>query len=222
MVEIFVGIVEDDDAQINSIKRTLYGHLKNNPELSNHFNLKFKSYDINKKLDLLIKDIIYDIETNKIDFIIVDYKIVSINSNTSGVELFNELKKIVREFPAVILTERETECIQTMDVDPDKIYSKKGFFKAKEDYSKDAANKIFNNIIRFSNKKDYLINKISDLKKDNEINGSLENIDEILALEKELSDYYPDGETNIEKTLDKNSLNEIIELIERANSLLKE
>lgn len=222
MNKIVIGIVEDNAAQINSIKRTLYSHFKNNTEFASEFTLDYKSYDINKSLDLILKEITDDIEKDKIDFIIVDYKIVSSNLNTNGVEIYNKLKKIVREFPAIILTERETECIRMMDIDPDKIYSKKGFLKAKEEYSIDAANKIFKNIIRFSKKKDSLIYKIDELKKMNENTGNLENIDEILMLEKELSDYCPDGETSVEKVLDKASLNTIAELIEKANALLEE
>lgn len=222
MDKIVIGIVEDDDTQINSICRTLYSHFQKNDDLTSRFELDFKPYDISKNLDFILSEITEDIEKTSIDFIIVDYKIVSSNSNTNGVEIVTKLKKIVREFPTIILTEREAECSRMMDIDPDKIYSKKGFLKAKDDYSIEASNKIFKNILRYSNKKESLMHKISELKKANEDSGDLDNINELLMLEKELSDYYPDGETSVEKALDRASLNEIVSLIEQANALLEE
>lgn len=222
MDKIVIGIVEDDVTQINSICRTLYSHFQKNDDLTSRFELDFKPYDISKNLDSILSEITEDIEKTSIDFIIVDYKIVSSNSNTNGVEIVTKLKKIVREFPTIILTEREAECSRMMDIDPDKIYSKKGFLKAKDDYSIEASSKIFKNIFRYSNKKESLMHRISELKKANEDSGDLDNINELLMLEKELSDYYPDGETSVEKALDRASLNEIVRLIEQANALLEE
>lgn len=222
MDKIVIGIVEDDDAQINSICRTLYSHFHKNADLSSKFELDFKPYDISKNLDSILREITDDIEKTSIDFIIVDYKIVSKNSNTNGVEIVTKLKNIVKEFPTIVLTEREAECSRIMDIDPDKIYSKKGFLQAKGDYSIEASNKIFKNIFRYSNKKAALINRINELIKANEDSGDLDNIDELLTLEKELSDYYPDGETSVEKALDRATLNEIVTLIEKANALLEE
>lgn len=220
MEKIIIGIVEDDEAQRNSICRTLYSHFGKVEEYQGKYDLGFKQYNVVNDIQTLFNEISNDILNKKIDTIIVDYKIVSEKTNTNGVSIVDELKKLVREFPAIILTERENECINATDIDPDKIYSKKGFLLAKSPYSSNAAEKIFKNIFRFSNKRTSLINKIDLLKKQNDSNGELDNLDEILELERELSDYTPEELTSVEKILDKSELDNILNMIERANALL--
>lgn len=187
----------------------------------------FKTYDISSMdgeiLNKLSNSLIEEINSRSIHYIIIDYKMLSERNNISGVDIVNHLRKIVKEFPMVILTQRSAECIDNTDMDPDKIYDKQHFLKCESDYSKNAVLKIFKNIERYSSHTDTLTQKIVQLKKERiDDSNNIEILKELIELESELDEYMPIEQSEINKVFDSNSLKEIVSLIEQANKLLGE
>ena len=213
-----IGIVEDDENQVRDIRRTIKTNMPNGCVCD----LEFKMYDISKSENNVILEIINDIKNHEIVFLIVDFKLLSDQYNVNGVNIIESIKKEAREFPMVILTQRRRECNEQTDMDPDKIYDKLPFFKCEEEYSKEAVEKIFKNILRYSSKTIKLETRIQQLKDKREKTDDVETIEELIKLESELDEFYPTEESEINKVFDASALKEIVKLIEKASGLLEE
>ena len=209
-----IGIVEDDGNQVRDIRRTI----KFNMPDGWIDKLDFKTYDISESENDIVLEIINDIKKHEIVFLIVDFKLLSDN----GVNIIESIKKEAREFPMVILTQRKRECNEQTFMDPDKIYDKLSFFKCEEEYSKEAVDKIFKNIMRYSSKTRDLETRIQQLRAKREKTNDIETIEELIKLESELDKFYPTEANEINKIFDASALKEIIGLIEKASGLLEE
>lgn len=221
---MIIGIIDDDENEINSIQRTIITIIKrHNLDVSD---IKFKIYDLNLKVgkltDNLINDIIEDILKFEISILIIDHKIM-VNSNEifNGSDIFEQIRKVAPDFPTIIMTNVVEDSMKNNYVDPDKVYAKSEFFKIGE-YAKEKTENILKNIKRYRELRSSTQEELDELK--SELAKNTENqdiVNKIVEKEKELDKYLPMQRSYLEEVINPEELKEILKLIEDAKKLLE-
>lgn len=219
MVKYIIGIVEDDDSQTRDIRRTIKA-LKGDKTEVDFINYDFK--DVEQDISYnLIKQILDDINNEKIHSLIIDYKLLTYKNCMNGADIIKTIKAMFYEFPMIILTQMPEQCIEETDLDPDKVYEKSIFFNACCEESKKYVFNIFRNIDRYwENVRNYT-SKLETLR----VQKNTDNQDEsdvlgrIIDIEKELSRYKPIGHSEMNEILSDEKLKQLSELIEKAKEL---
>lgn len=221
---MIIGIIDDDENEIDSIQRTIITIIKrNNLSVSN---IEFKIYDLNseagKLTDNLIRQVIEDISKFEISLLIIDHKIM-VNSNEllNGSDIFEQMRKVAPDFPTIIMTNVVEDSMKNNYVDPDKVYAKSEFFKIGE-YAKEKTENILKNIQRYKRLRETTQEELEELK--SELIKDTENqeiVNKIVEKEKELDKYLPKQRTYLEEAMNPEELKEILKLIEDAKKLLE-
>ena len=222
MEQFVIGIVDEDVEDIEDIERTI---IFNKPEAIAEEQIVFQKYDIPADTDSIISTIsdkiTQDIICNKIQSIIVDYKIISNMECIEGTDIFRIINETAPKFPIIILTNLPQDCYAKEFVDADKIYSKGQFFKVGEAYSKEKTLNIFKNMENYSSLRAKLSTKLNSCLSTLETQGySQETLGEIIETEKLLDSYYPQQQSTIEKELNVADLKSAVDLIKEVNSIL--
>ena len=221
---MIIGIIDDDENEINSIQRTIITIIKRNN--LNVGNIEFKIYDLNseagKLTENLIKQVIEDISKFEISLLIIDHKIM-INSNEllNGSDIFEQIRKVTPDFPTIIMTNVVEDSMKNNYVDADKVYAKSEFFKIQE-YAKEKTENILRNIKRYENLRNSTQRELEELK--SELVKDTENqeiVNKIVEKEKELDKYLPKQQSYLEEVINLEELKEILKLIEDANKMLE-
>lgn len=216
-----IGIIDDEIDQISQIRRTIKTNAPKDIKYA------FKAYCIdNTRSDLInsiLVDVIKDIEEQRINSLIIDYKIMIKTTKIKGTDIFKAIKDKVSKFPIIILTEIVEESVTPIFIDADKIYRKRDFYLIEDEYSKEKVSNIFDSMSKYTQQKDKLQVCIEELKtKISSNNDNSEIISSILQLESELDDFIPIEMTQIEKLFDENKIKKVVNLIEKANRLIED
>lgn len=215
-----IGLIDDEEDQLRAIRRTIKANIVEEEACD------FKSYSLSdesgKLVDEVYNNVMEDIINQKISCLIVDYKIMVKTTKIKGTDIFRKIKETVPKFPIIILTEVVEESIEPEFIDADKVYRKRDFLKLEDDYSKEKVSNIFDSMKKYIKQKDMLQVTLVGLK-EKMVKGETieENIAEVLEVESQLDDFLPTNQTQIDKIFDGNKVKEIIELIEKANSMLE-
>lgn len=214
-----IGIIDDEIKQVATIKRTI----KTNAPQDEKYD--FKAYELpedsGQLVDCVYTEVMDDIVMQKISCLIIDYKIMVRTTKIKGTDIFGKIKERVPKFPVIILTERVNESIEPIFIDADKVYSKTDFFKLRDDYSKEKVRNIFDSMRKYTDQKDSLQLRLSESKRKLSNNSGVEEgIREVLQIESILDDFIPTNQTQIDKVFDEQKAKSIVELIEKANSML--
>jgi hypothetical protein len=214
-----IGLIDDEEGQLKAVRRTIKTNAPRSVEYS------FKSYSLSKEsgklVDEVFQDVMSDIVEEEIACLIIDYKIMVKTTKIKGTDIFRKIKEVVPKFPIIILTEVVEESIEPDFIDADKVYKKRQFFKLEEEYSKDKVRNIFDSMRKYVSQKDSLKLTLSDLKEKVVKGNEKDKIREVLKVESEMADFLPMDQTQIDKVFDEDKAKRIVELIERANSLLE-
>lgn len=212
-----IGLVDDNEEQLSDIRAAI----KTN--ITKDFEISFKSYIIPAKSDnainVLLNEIIDDIKNGRIQSLIIDYKIVISTKIIHGSDLVNLIKKDLSNFPIVMLTEIPEESKKSDFIDSDKVYIKRDFLKVKEAYSKEKVSNILDSIEKYVRQRDGLSAELES--KQNKMNSSSDNIQEIIEIESQLSTFVPMDITQADKAIDKTKIAELTNLISSLNNLLE-
>ena len=206
-----IGLIDDEETQLKKIRRTIKTNAITNEQYD------FKSYLISDNASDVVSEVfeqvISDIRDSKLSSLIVDYKIIVRTS---------KIKEEVPKFPIIILTEVVEESTEPDFIDADKVYKKKDFYKLESEYSKEKVFNIFDSMRKYKDQKDKLQLTIEDLKqKLTDGSRGRDAIGDILSLERQLDDFVPTEQSQIDKVFDENKAKEIVSLIEKANELLE-
>lgn len=218
-MDYVIGLIDEEKEQLSTIRRTFLV----NPWPNNR--LSFKMYDLSGSYDTLsdsiVDEVIQDIVNNRIQTLIVDYKIMIQSALLEGTDIYKSILDVVPKFPVVMLTDVPDNCYEKKFVDADKIYLKSAFFKIEESYSKEKVQNIYRNMERYVSLKAESSAKVMDALSKLEVNGfSPEIYKELLDEEKALDDLSPQGQTSIDKAFCFEDIKEAVELIERAEKLI--
>jgi CheY-like chemotaxis protein len=105
-----IGILDDDSSKRTQIiTRLIYGTTESSPCKTN----KYKNYELDP-CEMIVKnniqDLIDDVFEQKIDCILIDYKLSSYeNVDFTGVEFAKQLENVLYDFPIFILTSYEDD-----------------------------------------------------------------------------------------------------------------
>lgn len=222
MNNICIGIVDDDKGHVTDIQR-VFARFSKVKDTSLSFSYESFYKDENSDYSALLENIMEAIKAQRIDCLIIDYKLVFTHETNKGADIINAVRDILPEFPCIILTGREDECVKEFRVDPDKIYEKEDFLAIGEDVSNSLVKKIISNVIITKKRKQELIAQIDIIKEriKSDEDDTNELIEKIIILESKLDKYCMVGQSEIDKMYDSSSLEKIVALIEKANNLLE-
>lgn len=222
MYNYIIGIIDEDSEDIQDIERTI---IVNKPENIVEEQISFKLYPIpnnaaglsNNIADAVINDIVND----KIQVLIVDYKIIVSTALVEGTEIFHRISETVPKFPIIILTNVPEDCYKKEFVDADKVYSKGQFFKLEDNYSKEKTLNIFRNMDNYTTQRAKLSTKLSNHLSILETQGySEQTLKDIIETEKLLDNFFPQLQSTVEKDLNVSDLKNAVELLREANDLI--
>ena len=215
----YIGMIEDDMAEASSAMLSLNENSDQIEEQS------FKIYPLMKKENFkkeLFEKITEDIKDNRIQGLIVDYKLDTMDEVLEGIEVVNFVHELVPEFPVIILTNVPDTSKKNDKVDPDKVYAKEVFLNNETEETRDMVCNIVRNLERYVKKRveletrrEQLLNCVVDNAQENETYG------ELLETEKELNKYTPIGMTEIDNTYKVDDMKEALELLKEYKGLLE-
>lgn len=215
----YIGMIEDDMAGASSAMLSLNENSDQIEEQS------FKIYPLMKKENFkkeLFEKITEDIKDNRIQGLIVDYKLDTMDEVLEGIEVVNFVHELVPEFPVIILTNVPDTSKKNDKVDPDKVYAKEVFLNNEKEETRDMVYNIVRNLERYVKKRveletrrEQLLNCVVDNAQENETYG------ELLETEKELNKYTPIGMTEIDNTYKVDDMKEALELLKEYKGLLE-
>ncbi len=217
-----IGIIDEEKDQIANIRRTIK---YNKPKEIQSDDLKFVEYSMDEGgvqlPQKLYEQVMEDVIDGKIHVLIIDYRIISDAALVEGTDIYKRVIQAVPKFPVIILTNVPDDCYAKSFVDADKIYSKTKFFKLMEDYAKEKTANIFRNIENYKSQRAELVTRLTDSTINLNAKGyTAEALQQVLNIENELSDYFPQHQTQIEKELKVSDLHEAVKLLEEARKLL--
>lgn len=221
MNKYYIGIIDEDQDEILDIKRTI---LINKPESISEDLIQFVDYKLPGNIATLSKEVsaavIKDIVDGMIHVLIVDYRIIVESTCIEGTEVFQRISSLVPKFPTIILTNVPDDCYKPF-VDADKVYSKRSFFKVEESYSQEKTLNIFRNIENYKKQRAALTATLEEQLLKLEDEGYSSGVyQDIISLEKALSDYLPQEQTIVEKDMNLSELRDAVDLLKEARGLL--
>lgn len=224
MTKYVIGLVDEDEADIEAIMRTIY---RNKPDEVSEDQIGFKEYPLNGNIAELSSSlssvVIKDLTAKAINSIIIDYQIIVSKDKIEGTDISKIVTENVPKFPVVILSNMPEECYKKAFVDADKVYSKRNFFKLEDAYSKEKTLNLFRNMDKYDANRAELSVKLREELAVLERDGYNESsIKLITSIERQLGEYFPQEQTEVEKALDPSDLYKAVELIERAKLMLEE
>lgn len=215
----YIGIIEDEIAEASSAMLSL---TENSDQIEEQ---SFKLYPMMKKENFkeeLFEKITEDIKNNRIQGLIVDYKLEKMDEVLEGIEVVNFVHELVPEFPVIILTNVPDDSKKNDKADPDKVYAKNVFLNNEKKETRDMVYNIVRNLERYVKKRveletrrEQLLNCVVDNAQENETYG------ELLETEKELNKYTPIGMTEIDNTYKVDDMKEALELLKEYKGLLE-
>lgn len=222
MTRYKIGIIDDDEFEVDSIERSIIVNL---PKDIIEENVDFLVYSLDDNdrdlVDTLAQQVIDDAANEKVSALLIDYKLVVNQQNIEGSEIFGKINKRIPKFPIIMLTNVAEGCYQKDCIDADKVYDKRGFFKIEEQYSKEKITHLFLNIKKYKQMRSKLsVNLKQEMEKMVQNNYNSNSLQKVMDVETQLNDYIPSEENNVEKALKISELKEIVSLIEKAKGLL--
>lgn len=212
---IQIGIIDDVPCDREDIKVSILDNFENKDLIS------FKDYVIEKKSkESLFKEIQTDIIENRINGLIVDFKLDTTAEIITGAEIVNFMHEETPNFPVVILTNVPEDSKESAVTDADKVYAKKLFLNTDSQDSKAMVHNIMLNIRKYMDNRcklegelDIVLNKLLE-SPDNE-----QLLSKVIALETNLSKYKQIFQSSYTNRVDLNSIRELAELLEKYKSL---
>lgn len=221
MISYKIGLIDEDPADIDFIKRTI---LINKPKEITDEQLFFWEVPLPiDSFDSVFKEIVEAIKNERIQILIVDYKIVVRAKTLEGTEVFKRISDILPKFPLIMLSNLPNDCYSKEYVDADKVYSKKEFFKIDGDYSKEKVANIFRNMDKYYSQRAKLSTQLQEQLGRLEREGySADSLQTVVEIEKALDSFTPQNQNTVEKALDLTELKQAVEILKDAQELIGE
>lgn len=214
-----IGMVEDDRAEASAIMLSLN---ENSEQLNEN---SFKLYELEKSLDLrerLFQEVRQDIIENKVQCVMIDYKLDTLKEVLTGIEVAKYLHEEVPEFPVIILTNVPDKGKENDSADPDKVYPKQIFMRPDDSKTREMVYHIERNMERYTKRRAELELKQEQLLA--QIAGNADVKDEVygqlLDTERELSKYVPIEMNALDETYDLEEMDKALTALQEYKKLL--
>lgn len=216
----YVGMIEDDQAEASAVMLSL---VVNDKQLNEE---SFKLYELEKKENFreeLFEQLMKDVRENKIQCLIVDYKLDTMDEVLEGIEVVNFMHESVPEFPVIILTDVPDRSKENDKADPDKVYAKEVFMQPDAAETKEMVYHIIRNLERYTKKRSELEirrdQRLDKLVAESGYDGELYG--ELLDIERELGKYVPIEMTGIDEKYDKADMEDALKMLKEYKDLLE-
>ena len=217
-----IVLIDDDQREYAKIRRTIK---ENAPEKFSFTNRDYDFEEFNleqyNRQEEIKEKLISLIKSKEVSTVLIDYKLLTNNKFFAGNQIFADIYKAVSKFPIIILTERMAESMEGFLVDADKVYEKSEFLKLESQYAKEKVSNMFYNMECYVKNLNDLEYKLDSLIVAMKNNMTEEIINEIYAVETELSKYIPLDHCQADEMYNADNLKEIVSLINQANKLIK-
>lgn len=214
-----IGMVEDNRTEASAIMLSLN---ENSEQLNEN---SFKLYELEKSLDLrerLFQEIRQDIIENKVQCVMIDYKLDTLKEVLTGIEVAKYLHEEVPEFPVIILTNVPDKGKKNDSADPDKVYPKQIFMCPDNSKTREMIYHIERNMERYAKRRAELELEQEQLLA--QIVGNADVKDEVygqlLDTERELSKYVPIEMNALDETYDLEEMDKALTALQEYKKLL--
>lgn len=214
-----IGMVEDDKAEASAIMLSLN---ENSEQLNEN---SFKLYELEKSLNLreqLFQEIRQDIIENKVQCVMIDYKLDTLKEVLTGIEVVKYLHEEVPEFPVIILTNVPDKGKENDSADPDKVYPKQTFMRPDDPKTHEMVYHIERNMERYAKRRAEL-----ELKQEQLLAKAAGNEDaedevygDLLDTERELSKYVPIEMNAVDEIYDMEEMDKALAALQEYKKLL--
>ena len=224
-VMIVIGLIDDNTRELDDIKASIARGWEKEKPMSD--DVDFKQYQLahtEEFKETLEKELIDDIAHNRIQGLIIDYKLDSMHKVIEGKDIAEYLHSKVPAFPVVVLTNVPERGKEEDLIDPDKVYDKKTFLDLDNSPSAEMVFNIRRNIERYMRKRKNLEDSLSLLlnqfDRESDSDEKIKLLVEISNTEDMLADYTQTGKSTAEKSFDLSGLKGLVsDLIELEKNL---
>ncbi len=202
-----IGIIDDKEGERADIQVSILENVEYRNEI------QFKEYEIVKKAkEKLFEEIIEDISEERIQTLIVDYKLDTSQVVIKGWEIVDFVHEHVPEFPVIIMTNVPEESKESIYIDADKVYPKITFLNTKLPATEEMVKNILSNIQKYVKRRKELEGSLAvELDKLDQNSTDEEIIANVLELEKSLSKYTETQQTVLDEALDMAELKAVLQ-----------
>lgn len=211
-----IGLIDDNERELDDIQATIASKWQDTKKASD--DVEFKTYQLAASIDFkekLQKELLDDVEYERIQGLVIDYKLDSLRKVIEGRDIAEYLHEKVPAFPVVILTNAPERGKEEDEIDPDKVYDKEIFFNLDEPQSRDMVFNIRRNIERYVRQRAMIEADLSQtldrLNQEKDSDAKIGLLARIAELEDTLGDYTLTGQTSAEKAFDLTSLRDLVE-----------
>ena len=217
-----IGLVEDDKTDASEIMLSLLDNAREDLDESSFFlyDLKQEAGFKEELLNIIRDDILHD----RIQCLIVDYKLDTMYEIVEGIEIVDYFHALLPEFPVVILTNVPHQGKENDLADPDKVYPKKVFLNPDSDDTKTMVYNIIRNIKRYSKTRASL-----ELDRDTALEAILQNrqysdaeYDKLITSERKLAKYSPIEVNAVDEAYSSEDMKEAIKDLKEIKNLLEQ
>ena len=217
-----IGLIDEEEGQLRTIRSTIKTYISHHDK---DISVKFKVYSLEGSAEALsesvTQDVINDIIAGEISSLIIDYKIMIQSAMVEGTDIYKKIAEHAPKFPVIILTDFPDHCYEKDFVDADKVYWKYNFFKIEEEYSKEKTKNIIVNMERYNRQRAELFTDLTEnLSKLRNDEFSQEVYQKLILVEQRLDDFYPQGQSQIEKALEIEDLKKAVDLLKEVDALV--
>ena len=202
-----IGLIDDKEGERADIQVSILENVEYRNEI------QFKEYEIVKKAkEKLFEEIIEDISEERIQTLIVDYKLDTSQVVIKGWEIVDFVHEHVPEFPVIIMTNVPEESKESIYIDADKVYPKITFLNTKLPATEEMVKNILSNIQKYVKRRKELEGSLAvELDKLDQNSTDEEIIANVLELEKSLSKYTETQQTVLDEALDMAELKAVLQ-----------
>lgn len=212
-----IGIIDDVKSERDDIQVSILDNVNAGTEVD------FKEYTLEHKTKAsLLNEIREDVSEEIIQALIVDFRLDTTEDIIKGWEIIEFTHDEFPEFPVVIMTNAPDESKESNHTDADKVYAKKVFLNPQSSETRELVRNIILNINRYDKKRKELEGKLTvELQKLETDGENIEILENIIAIEKELTRYKQMYQTTIDTELEMDDLKEAFALLDKYENMLR-
>jgi hypothetical protein len=210
-----IGIIDDVQNERDDIQVSILDNL------SDVLDVSFKEYLIEgRSKEELLYEIRTDIIKDKINLLVVDFKLDTKEKIISGSEIIEFMHEETPDFPVVILTNAPDESKNSESTDADKIYAKKTFLNPELRETKEQVHNMQLHMEKYIKhrreleaKLNIAINKYHNVKDVDSVTA------EIVEIENKLSRYKQIYQSAVEKNIDIKNLESAFDILNKLKAM---
>ena len=206
-----IGIIDDVQNERDDIQVSILDNL------SDVLDVSFKEYLIEGRSK---EELLYEIRTDIINLLVVDFKLDTKEKIISGSEIIEFMHEETPDFPVVILTNAPDESKNSESTDADKIYAKKTFLNPELRETKEQVHNMQLHMEKYIKhrreleaKLNIAINKYHNVKDVDSVTA------EIVEIENKLSRYKQIYQSAVEKNIDIKNLESAFDILNKLKAM---